>query len=465
MKKKKKKKKKKKQIYGQREDLKLSGLIIVTGLTFALTVCIKRSTGSSFLLINYSKEAKFPFRASISFSKAANSLACSGFVEPQEKPGILSTIFRYSEPVNSPTISLEALQGLLDIHGQDCVVVKGVVGITNDWFIEEEELDFQKYNNMKFSIRQIGRGVRDLSSHFEVDATISRAVRAVSHNYPDIIVVCWEQVSSTVLGFLRLNTLEVPTRPWKDNIGKVVGSIGEKVMTAAIKVLDECLRAISGFKGTEDLFDDKLFDTPFTSDYTRIKKISSAPSYGSESLAVTKDEPEGYRLGSEQWSEAIEKHMPLVLQHSSAMVRAASVTCFAGITSFVFSSLPKEKQDFILTSSVNAALNDEVSSVRSAACRAIGVITCFPQIAQRNWVVTSAIWKYAIQFPFFDCYGKYQMIPAGMEAGSAGIYMDWLGLDLGLVFWFCFVFGRAGQTWVMGLDMLDWVLDYYGCSL
>ncbi|CAL5376044.1 unnamed protein product [Camellia sinensis] len=241
-----------------------------------------------------------------------------GFVEPQEKSGILSTIFRYSEPVNSPTISLEALQ----------------------------------------------------------------AVRAVSHNYPDIIVVCWEQVSSTVLGFLRLNTLEVSTRPWKDNIGKVVGSIGEKVITAAIKVLDECLRAISGFKGTEDLFDDKLFDTPFTSDYTRIKKISSAPSYGSESLAVTKDEPEGYRLGSEQWSEAIEKHMPLVLQHSSAMVRAASVTCFAGITSFVFSSLPKEKQDFILTSSVNAALNDEVSSVRSAACRAIGVITCFPQIAQ-----------------------------------------------------------------------------------
>ncbi|KAL7221934.1 hypothetical protein ACSBR1_023804 [Camellia fascicularis] len=157
-----------------------------------------------------------------------------GFVEPQEKSGILSTIFRYSEPVNSPTISLEALQ----------------------------------------------------------------AVRAVSHNYPDIIVVCWEQVSSTVLGFLRLNTLEVPTRPWKDNIGKVVGSIGDKVITAAIKV------------------------------------------------------------------------------------RAASVTCFAGITSSVFSSLPKEKQDFILTSSVNAALNDEVSSVRSAACRAIGVITCFPQIAQ-----------------------------------------------------------------------------------
>ncbi|KAL7211956.1 hypothetical protein ACSBR2_014754 [Camellia fascicularis] len=63
-------------------------------------------------------------------------------------------------------------------------------------------------------------------------------------------------------------------------------------------------------------------------------------------------------------------------------VMVASVTCFTGITSSLFSSLPKEKQDFIFTSSVNAALNDEFSSVRSAACRAFGVITCFPQIAQ-----------------------------------------------------------------------------------
>lgn len=89
-----------------------------------------------------------------------------------------------------------------------------------------------------------------------------------------------------------------------------------------MQVLDECLRAISGFKGTEDLSDDKLFDTPFTSDYSRTKKISSAPSYGSESLAVIKDkdEPEAHMLGFEQWSEAIEKHLPLVLSHTSALV-------------------------------------------------------------------------------------------------------------------------------------------------
>ncbi|XP_058197735.1 uncharacterized protein LOC131313432 isoform X2 [Rhododendron vialii] len=244
---------------------------------------------------------------------------CRGSVEAQEFSGVLSTIFRFSEAVNSPTISLEALQ----------------------------------------------------------------ALRAVSHNYPDIIILCWVQISSTTFGFLRFTSLEDPTRPWKGSIGNVTGSTGEKVITAAIKVLDECLRAISGFKGTEDLSDDKLLDTPFTSDHSRIKKISSAPSYGSESLAVTKDEPEANMSGIEQWSEAIEKHVPLVLLHTSAMVRAASVTCFAGLTSSVFSALPKEKQDFVLNSSINAALKDEVPSVRSAACRAIGVITCFPQIFQR----------------------------------------------------------------------------------
>ncbi|KAI7996189.1 hypothetical protein LOK49_LG10G01568 [Camellia lanceoleosa] len=66
------------------------------------------------------------------------------------------------------------------------------------------------------------------------------------------------------------------------------------------------------------------------------------------------------------------------LQSETFVGDAASVTCFMGITSSVFSSLLKEKQDFILTSSVNTALNDEFSSVRSAVCRAFGVITCFP---------------------------------------------------------------------------------------
>ncbi|KAL6349295.1 hypothetical protein AAG906_033951 [Vitis piasezkii] len=242
----------------------------------------------------------------------------AGFAGAQGKPSVLFTIFQYAEKLTCPTISFEALQ----------------------------------------------------------------ALRAVSHNYPNIMVACWEQVSTIVYGFLRA-TPEVPARQWKGHSGNTVGSIGEKTLTAAIKVLDECLRAISGYKGTEEILDDRLLDTPFTSDCMRQKKISSAPSYVLENTKeTTGDEPKACESGGEQWCEAIEKHIPLILWHTFPMVRAASVTCFAGITSSVFFSLTKEKQDFILSSLINAAVNDEVPSVRSAGCRAIGVITCFLQISQ-----------------------------------------------------------------------------------
>lgn len=84
--------------------------------------------------------------------------------------------------------------------------------------------------------------------------------------------------------------------------------------------MDESLRAISGFKGTEDPLDDRLLDAPFTSDCIRMKKVSSAPSYELENFENTRDELASCQSGIEQWCEAIEKHMPLILQHTSAMV-------------------------------------------------------------------------------------------------------------------------------------------------
>ncbi|XP_022159609.1 HEAT repeat-containing protein 6 isoform X2 [Momordica charantia] len=209
-----------------------------------------------------------------------------------------------------------------------------------------------------------------------------QALKAVSHNYPHVMFAFWEQVSSVVYSFLNEAAPEVSTGQWRLHMRNSVGIIGEKVMTAAIKVLDECLRAISGFKGTEDLLDDNLLDSPFTSDCIRMKKVSSAPSYEIKNLDETVDSSEEACAGMMQWCEVIEKHLPRSLLHASAMVRAASVTCFAGITSSVFSSLSKEKEEYILSSVVNAALYDEVASVRSAACRAIGVISCFPQVSQ-----------------------------------------------------------------------------------
>ncbi|KAL3641854.1 hypothetical protein CASFOL_012669 [Castilleja foliolosa] len=239
----------------------------------------------------------------------------TGSLEGRPRSGVLYTLFRYSEQLSSPPISLEAFQ----------------------------------------------------------------ALKAVAHNYPNVIVLCWEQISSIIYGVLS-SFPDVPVRFKRGDVEHTVASIKERVTVSSIKVLDECLRAISGFKGIEDLSNENFLDSPFTSDYMKTKAISSAPSYSLKSPASAEDESKTYLLASERWFEATIKHMPIIIKHSSAMVRAASVTCFAGMTSSVFFALPKDKQEFIINSSINAALIDEVPSVRSAACRAIGVIACFPQI-------------------------------------------------------------------------------------
>lgn len=84
--------------------------------------------------------------------------------------------------------------------------------------------------------------------------------------------------------------------------------------------MDVCLRALSGFKGTEDLSDDKLLDTPFTSDCIREKKISSAPYYGDEAPDGSKNDPSTSHSGVHQWDQAIKKFLRLSLRHSSPLV-------------------------------------------------------------------------------------------------------------------------------------------------
>ncbi|KAL2926931.1 HEAT repeat-containing protein 6 [Bienertia sinuspersici] len=220
-----------------------------------------------------------------------------------------------------------------------------------------------------------------------------QALKALCHNYPNIMAPCWKQISATVYQILRRENYGLPYG--KGALGHDIGSAMEKVVSAAVKVLDECLRAVSGFRGTEDLFGDRIMETPFVSDFVRDKKISSAPSHVLETGGGFR----GRLSGSTEWSEAIEKHIAISICHVSGMVailflgigigfpafpifldvRAASITCFAGITCTVLFSLKEQQQQFILSSCVNAA-NDLVPSVRAAACRAIGVIACFPGI-------------------------------------------------------------------------------------
>lgn len=97
------------------------------------------------------------------------------------------------------------------------------------------------------------------------------------------------------------------------------------MLMPCLQVLDECLRAITGFKGMEDLSDDKLLDNPFTSDCVKIKTVSSAPLYGSGSLSVTTEEPQTPSAGSMQWCVSIDSHMASVLLHTSHLVSEDNV--------------------------------------------------------------------------------------------------------------------------------------------
>lgn len=204
-----------------------------------------------------------------------------------------------------------------------------------------------------------------------------QVLRAMALNYPTIVSACWERVSVLVYKLLQFAVVEDPAKTWKASVKEPVGYVGDKILTAAIKVLDGCLRAISGFKGNEDLHFDRIIDTPFTSDCIRSIRISSAPSYGFENSEIAQEQFS--QAGCYQWSEAIRKHIVLVLHSGSAVVRSTVVTCFAGITSSVFVSFSQQERDFVTSSIINAALHDKSPSVRSAACRAIGVVSCFPE--------------------------------------------------------------------------------------
>ncbi|RDX64652.1 hypothetical protein CR513_56774, partial [Mucuna pruriens] len=94
-----------------------------------------------------------------------------GYIETEKKLGVLSMLFEYSMQWSCPTICLEALQ----------------------------------------------------------------ALKAVSHNYPNIVATCWEQVSAIVYGFLSTVCVESPSRQSSEHVGSPTSFINEKVLITAIK--------------------------------------------------------------------------------------------------------------------------------------------------------------------------------------------------------------------------------------
>ncbi|KAG2576745.1 hypothetical protein PVAP13_6NG069300 [Panicum virgatum] len=186
--------------------------------------------------------------------------------------------------------------------------------------------------------------------HFSVRCGAFQVLRSVVHNYPSCANMIWEKIRDNVLDLLQIQSFE--EQKCDANFGlpgsKEDSSIKGRCLVAGIKVMDECLRVSSGFKGADDIKECRLMDIQQISDCTISKVIKSAPHFEVEGAGSSQNCTLDIMLGASHWIEVIETHLPRGLSHDSAMV--------------------------------HAALSNAVPSIRSAACRAIGIIACFPEI-------------------------------------------------------------------------------------
>jgi hypothetical protein len=233
-----------------------------------------------------------------------------------------------------------------------------------------------------------------------------QALRAAVQNYPDMASSFWDIIFRVVAGAIDVSiesSIGVCSNKLDTSLGFVMsvsapGSgqssrlADDKLVHSAVKLLDELLRTISGFEVSESPEDlplqppsPSLVPKPIT---LLSGSIISPQSKSSSSQGLQIKEAAD---GCQQWLETLEHFLPHVLQHSAPMVRGAALTCFAGLTAAVFCGLPTLKQEYILSAVMDAASSDDAPAVRSAACRAIGVIVGFPQVSRNKENLTMII--------------------------------------------------------------------------
>ncbi|KAJ4774736.1 HEAT repeat-containing protein 6 [Rhynchospora pubera] len=230
----------------------------------------------------------------------------------------------------------------------------------------------------------------DKDMNLSIKCEALQVLKAIYHNYPSTVRSTWRQVSNVVEELLQMRNFDESTSyPSKGDSEKNAVPTFERCTSSVVKVMDECLRAASGFQGTDDRLEFRLMDIQQVSDKTRKKRVSSAPCFElQQGLDTSNSQPDVDNFFVViLWNEAIERHMPVALCHSAPSVKAASVTCFAGMTSAVFFSLSREKQEFVIFSSVGAATKEAIPALRSAACRAIGIISSFPPVISNSRVL------------------------------------------------------------------------------
>ncbi|KAL2653169.1 hypothetical protein R1flu_021297 [Riccia fluitans] len=180
-----------------------------------------------------------------------------------------------------------------------------------------------------------------------------KALKAAVHTYPVVVTSYWEHISGSIRQQSSLPTV-APVDQEKRDIQFSVRCTCSPQMS---------LRAVSGYKGTDESLDDGLYQNPSPFNLPKAVRLLH--------LSDVVQSEIDRRAGVKLWLEALGKHFPSTLSHSAPMVRGAALTCFAGLTSAVFCLLPADKQRYVLSVLIYAAREDRTPAVRSSACRAI----------------------------------------------------------------------------------------------
>ncbi|KAG0560547.1 hypothetical protein KC19_10G189000 [Ceratodon purpureus] len=231
-----------------------------------------------------------------------------------------------------------------------------------------------------------------------------QALKAAAHNYPGVLAPYWDDIFKVLVRVIDSGTFEGQSGASDDgylfstayakNIssGLVQGSrlSDEELVRSAIELLDELLRVASDIEEPGEERDSSSLKSslsPQLSEAPESVKLLCSPRFGTHKIASASDSMASEKSeedGSLQWLLALERLLPVVLRHSSPMIRGAGLSCLAGLTPAVFCSLPAPKQEFILSTIMRASQYDDTPAVRSAACRAVGVIVGFPQASKSH---------------------------------------------------------------------------------
>ncbi|GBG68634.1 hypothetical protein CBR_g3175 [Chara braunii] len=247
----------------------------------------------------------------------------------------------------------------------------------------------------------------------------AQALRAAAHNYTSALTPKWDVLQSLISRMIeKRNESRVAVAVdecgnWRGAPPKASDSCGsgdDKSVHAAVKLMDEYLRAVSGYKASDDMSLDEVFvespraqdgnngSSPFPLNVrTPLKVAGGLP--GSDDSGARSPEQVGkvdcmpalnHENAIRAWALAANHTLPLAVKDQSPMVRAAALTCYAGMTAAGFESLPSTRQECILSTVLSMACEDSVPAPRSAAFRALGVLVYFRFINESQSRLTAA---------------------------------------------------------------------------